>query len=357
MGQPLPGGRDSRGTIRSGMPSAERVNWAKFRVLAVAVAALLILGTISYLLTGGTLLQPKATLYLYLDDATGLQRGSPVRVDGIGVGKVDLVELSGSADPQRVVRVSMKVERDRLASITEDSTAQLTSDTPIGDKFVDITSGTSAQRLVPGAEIRYKGSPELMKSIDLTQFEKQVRSVEKLLDDIEQGRTPLGQFVAGDQFYNELRDKIKGLQDKIHAAGQATSAVGQALTTDAPYRRVMASLQELDQGLAKLQSGQTGLGQMLRDTQQYESARAQIGDLRRSIGSIRNAEMMRSADAHEGWIKQVNTIMQTVEEFNASPLLTSSAAYDNFNGMAKELQGSLKEFRENPRKFLRVKIF
>jgi len=62
------------------MPSAKLVNWAKFRVLAVAVAAMLILGTISYLLTGGSVLEPKITLYLYMDDATGLAPGSPVRV-------------------------------------------------------------------------------------------------------------------------------------------------------------------------------------------------------------------------------------------------------------------------------------
>jgi phospholipid/cholesterol/gamma-HCH transport system substrate-binding protein len=338
------------------MPSAERVSWARFRVLAVAAAALLILGTISYLLTGGSVLEPKSTIYLYLDDATGLERGSPVRVDGISVGKVNRVELSGSSDPLRVVRVSMQVESDRLASITTDSTAQLTSDTPIGDKYVDVTSGVSAQRLQSGGEIRYKGTPELMKSIDLAQFEKQVRSVEKLLDDIEQARSPLGQFIAGDRFYNQLRDKIKSLQDKMQAAAAATSAIGQALTSDVPYRKIVGSLQDLDQSLAKLQSGQGGLGQTLRDSQQWEQARTQVTDLRNSIASMRKMEWMNSDAAYQGWIRQTRTIMQSVEAFNSSPMLTSSAVYDNFNGMAKEVQGSMKEFRENPKKFLRVRF-
>ena len=136
------------------MPSARQVNWAKFRVLAVSVAALLILGTISYLLTGGSFLQPQTTLYLYLDDATGLAPGSPVRVDGIGVGKVAVVELSGSSKPDRVVRVSINVERARLTSITSDSTAQITSEV-LGDKFVDITSGVSPQQ-----KHRYRAIPK-----------------------------------------------------------------------------------------------------------------------------------------------------------------------------------------------------
>jgi phospholipid/cholesterol/gamma-HCH transport system substrate-binding protein len=339
------------------MPSKQYVNWAKFRVLAVTMAAASILGTISYLLTGGTVLEPKTTLYLYLDDATGLSKGSPVRVDGIGVGKVDVVELSGSSDPQRVVRVSMKVDRDRLDSITTDSTAQPSSDTMIGDKFVDVTSGVNPQHLAPGGEIKYKGSTELMKSIDLSQFQQQVRVIEKLLDDIESKRTPLGQFIAGDELYNQLRDKIQALQNSVHAAADTTSAVGQAIYTDAMYRQIAEPIRKLDESLAKLQSGQGSLGQMLRDNQQYDQARAQVADLRKSIGSAMSAEMMNSDRAYNDWTKQVQGLIQTVDSFNASPLLTTSAVYDNFNGMAKELQGSVKDFRENPRKYMRLKVF
>src|SRR4051794_13986526 len=132
------------------MPSAEQVNWAKFRSSAVILAALLILGTLAYLLTGGTILESKVQIYLYLPDATGIAPGSPVRVDGIQVGKVRLVELSGSNEPNRVVKVTMTVDVDRLTSITNDSTAETTSDTLIGDKFVDVTSGTGEKHLMPG---------------------------------------------------------------------------------------------------------------------------------------------------------------------------------------------------------------
>jgi phospholipid/cholesterol/gamma-HCH transport system substrate-binding protein len=87
------------------MPSAQQVTWAKFRAATVILVALLILGTLAYLLTGGTILEPKTQIYLYLPDANGVAPGSPVRVDGIGIGKVILVELSGSNEPNHVVKV------------------------------------------------------------------------------------------------------------------------------------------------------------------------------------------------------------------------------------------------------------
>src|SRR5271157_957341 len=152
------------------MPSTSHVRWAKFRVFTVTVAAVVILSILAYLLTGGTLLSQRATMYLYIPDATGLGPGAPVRVDGIGVGKVRSVALSGSSEPNRVVRVTMTVERGRLASIPDDSTAQIASETMIGDQFVDISSGTSRHFVSAGGEIPFKGSPELLKTLDLGQF-------------------------------------------------------------------------------------------------------------------------------------------------------------------------------------------
>src|ERR1039457_2802456 len=161
------------------MPSPQQVNWAKFRASAVILAGLLILGAVAFLLTGGTLLEPKVQIYLYLPDATGVEPGSPVRVDGIGVGKVRLVELSGSNEPNRVVKVTMTIERDRLPSITDDSTAETTSDTIIGDKFIDVTSGTGARHLAGGDELRYKSSGNLMQRLDIAQFQQQMHRSEE----------------------------------------------------------------------------------------------------------------------------------------------------------------------------------
>jgi hypothetical protein len=46
-----------------------------------------------------------------------------------------------------------------------------------------------------------------------------------------------------------------------------------------------------------------------------------------------------------------------VDEFNASPMMITSTVYENLNGAVKEIQQEAKEFRENPRKFLRLKVF
>src|SRR5271157_2775482 len=113
------------------MPSARRdrlVSWAKFRVTVVSCVAVLILCTLLYLLSGSTLLHEQTNIYVYIPDATGIAADSPVQVNGILVGKVKAVQLTGSNDPNRIVRVTLDVLRSRLDSITDDSYAQIDSD-------------------------------------------------------------------------------------------------------------------------------------------------------------------------------------------------------------------------------------
>ena len=324
---------------------------------AVSLVGAIILSVLLYLLTGGTLLEQKARLYVFLPDATGLQRGSPVRVDGIGVGKVASIDLSGSANPARVVRVTMTVERDRLPRIPADSWSQLTSETLIGDKYVDITSGTSPAPVRGGAEIPYREPTAMMKRVDLRDFEKQLRAMDAVLSDIEQGRSLVGQFVLGDQFYTDLRRQLGGIEAAVKTVSDATGMVGGALYTDQIYRQIGEPFRDLDQTLARIQSGQGAAGRFFRDDAQYRQALAAMRDLRRSIGDLHSSEFMQSDRAYASWNVEIESLIRRVDDMNASPLLSNSMVYDNLNGFAREVRDSLKDFRENPKKYLRLKLF
>jgi phospholipid/cholesterol/gamma-HCH transport system substrate-binding protein len=322
-----------------------------------AAVGLTILSTLVILLSGGTFFEAKSVLYLYVPDATGLAQSSPVRVDGIDVGKVDRVELSGSSEPNRVVRVTMLVARALLSSITVDSTAQAAADTLVGDKFIQISTGKSPDRVQPGAELRYKGAADLMTSLDLSQFRKSIDQMDALLTDIENGRSQLGQFIMTDEMYRSLLHRVAELETGIREAASTTTAVGHELYTDTLYQQISGTIRRLDDTLARLQSGQGPLGQLLRDTGQHEQLTAQMVSLRKTVADLRKSEMITSTASYEAWNKTVVGLIRQVDAFSVSPAMASSEVYDNLVGMAKELQGTAKEFRTDPRKFLRMKFF
>jgi phospholipid/cholesterol/gamma-HCH transport system substrate-binding protein len=325
--------------------------------VVTAAASLLILATLVVLLTGGTLFQKQARIYVYLPDGTGVSQGSPVRVDGIQVGKVESVAISASGEPTRVVKVAMKVERGLLDTITVDSTAQPAADTLVGDKYIQITTGKRPERVQPEAEIPYKGSGDLMTSLDLSQFRKSIDQMDTILTDIENVRNPVGEFVMTETMYRKLLSRVGELEAGLHAATSTTSALGRELYTDTLYRQVSEPIARIDDTLARLQSGQGSAGQFLRDNAQYDQLHTQIVSLRKTIADLGGSAFLTSAASYQQWNQNLSTLIRQVDEFTVSPMISRTDVYEGLAGMAKEMERSMREIRQDPRKFLRVKVF
>jgi phospholipid/cholesterol/gamma-HCH transport system substrate-binding protein len=278
-------------------------------------------------------------------------------VDGIGVGKVGAVEFSGSREPARVVRVILSLQRDRLATLPSDSVAQISSDSLIGDKFVDIASGNSPKPIAPEGELIYKDQPELLKSLDLTQFTQELRLVDATLTDIEQGRSEFGKFFQGSEFYNNLQRRMLELQKGIKAAVSTSGAVGSLLSTDQLHRKISDLLVSLDQTVANLQAGQGTAGQLLHDSAQYDQMLSQAQSFRHALEALRGSDLMQSDAAYAGVNQWLAAAIGSVDEMNRRPELTTTEVYDNFNGSLQELRDTVRDFRENPKKYMRLKVF
>ena len=339
------------------MPSARRVSWAKFRVAVVGAVAALIFLTLAYLMTGGSVFQEESTIYLYVPDATGLAVKSPVRVDGIDVGEVSAVEFARAGNPNRVVRLGLRIERGRLESMTPDSYAEIGSDGIIGDQFVDVTSGTAEGHLQPGGELRFKPPSDIMKTVDIPQLEKQLRAVDAVLSDIERGRSELGQFIQGDQMYGDVLRRVEQIERAVRTAVSTTTSLGDALYTDRLYRQIRDPIEKLDRQLAVLQSGQGSGGALLRDNAEYESLMSTVRGLRESIQGVRESSFMASDELYVSWNRNVAALIQTVDHFNAEPTMETTSVYESLNGMAEEWRKTLADFREHPQKYLRLKMY
>lgn len=323
----------------------------------VAVGAVAILGVLVYLLTGGTLLVEKATLYLYIPDATGVGQGTAVRVNGIAVGKVDQVKLSGSNQPDRTIVLTMNVERPFLPDIPVDSTAQISAEGVTGDKYVDITQGRNPARIRSGGTVAYKAAPELTKTLDLQQFAQRLRSVDDTITDIEQGKGFIGQFVTGTDMYEQTRNALVDIERQFQKAVSISSSGGHILRTDELYQRIEDPLVDLDQKLERIQTGQGQMGRLLRDDRQYVQLRDQAGRLRKMIADYRAQPFFTSDELYVSWTRGVGTVIQRVDRINTSPLMSNSMAYDNLTGFLHELRTTIHDFQNNPQKYMHLKVF
>jgi phospholipid/cholesterol/gamma-HCH transport system substrate-binding protein len=338
------------------MPSARQIQWAKLRVGVAITAALAIISVLFYLLTGGALLTPKVALYTYVNDATGLAPESAVQVQGVDVGTVSDVALSGSNLPNRVIRVNMTVEREHLHDIPADSFVQLNSDL-VGNRFVQITRGMSPTEIRPNSEITFKPQVELLKTLDMQQFADQLRIVDAQLTDIEQGRNRVGQFVLGRDVYDNLVKQFAGLERDFQAAIAPDTDLGAVVYTDQMYRQIREPVLRIDQALARLQAGQGQLGQLLREDTQYEQMRNQIASLRRQVTDIENSPFLQSDEQYVAWSRAVRSMIEQVDQITAGEMFSSTATYDNLAGAVGEMRDTIHDLRQNPQKYLRIKVF
>ena len=138
------------------MPEPAKVRWSTLKVGIVGVAAFAILFVLVFLLTSSQgLFTHYATLRTYMDDASGLPAGAVVRLNGIGVGYLAGLQLTNwPRDPKRTVAFMMKVKSSYLPQIPLDSHVSVVSANLLGDKFLDITKGTSPQHVQDGAELQ-----------------------------------------------------------------------------------------------------------------------------------------------------------------------------------------------------------
>jgi len=132
-----------------------KVRWSQLKVGVVGLTAFLILSLLIFLLTSSkNPFQRKATLHVFLDDASGITDSTPVRLNGITIGSVDKVNLSNSADPKRTVEFELQVQEGYLPEIPVDSVAGITASNLLGDKFINITKGRDKRHVQDGGEIR-----------------------------------------------------------------------------------------------------------------------------------------------------------------------------------------------------------
>jgi phospholipid/cholesterol/gamma-HCH transport system substrate-binding protein len=334
-----------------------RAHWARIRVFFTLVVALSILFTLMYLLTGGGLLKAKVSLYTYFEDSGGMDKDAVVLYNGVKIGKVTAVQLSHLNDPQRAVVVRMNIERGFLNQIPSDSKSEIVTENFLGDKFIQINRGQSPTPIQENAELGHKPATNVYIRIDLATFAAQLRTIDATLKDIQEGKGDIGQFVMNDQLYKNLLNGVTLIAKNIESAAGSKTTLGNLLYGKDLYENTSQTFRTLDATLAEIQSGRGAAGKLVRDPTQYEDARKQVAQIRAQMQQIRDTEFMKSDALYQSWNQNLAALSRSVDSFNGGEWMSSVQTYESLLGMTQSLGSTIKDFRTNPKKYLRLKIF
>jgi phospholipid/cholesterol/gamma-HCH transport system substrate-binding protein len=310
-------------------------------------------------------------LRTFMSDASGLQDGTPVRLNGITVGYLDRLRLTNSSDPHRVVEFEMQIQEKYLNEIPTDSVAGIAASNLVGDKFINITKGQLADRVRPGDELRSMQTqdiPELMAGMAnlLTSFQVIVKRVDTMLVGVEQGKGTLGKFLNDPSLYNQTVGIAAEAQQLLTDARKGGGTLSKLLYDPSLYNDLQSPIKRVNAILGELQSGKGTAGKLMRDGALYDEAtgigkqiRDLLADLQAGKGTagklIEDDQISRRLtaliDKLNGTIDRINSGQGTAGQFLENPQL-----YEAVTGATREFQGLAKDIRTNPKKFLRIKL-
>lgn len=354
------------------MPSAKKIQWAQLRVGIMAIVAMAILSVLVFLLTGTKgFFVSKAKLHTYMDDSAALAVGAPVRLNGIIIGDVANVGLSGDKKPRRVVRIDMSVDAGMLRSIPVDSEAAISAENVLGTKFINIKMGQAAETVQDGSELPSK---------DVSEFEEVVQSgydvmvaarsllkrIDGVVSDVESGRGTIGKLIYDEEFYNRLTGTLAETEKVTKAISSGQGTVGRLLYDEGLYNEVRSTVHRLDEVVRNIEEGQGTAGKFIKDPALYDEARQTVAELRRVVedlnaGKGTAGKLLKDEELHNQIRATLAKIDESIDKINTGQgtlgqLMVNPNLYESLNGVSQELEGLLKDFRTNPKKFLRIKL-
>jgi phospholipid/cholesterol/gamma-HCH transport system substrate-binding protein len=354
------------------MAIENRATWARLKVGILAIFAMIILAVLIFLITGQTnIFEHQVMIYTYMADAAALTTGAPVNLDGIPIGKVSTIRLSGSKDPMRLVRIDMELPAHTLRDIPSDSLASISSANVLGTKYINIKSGKSTMTVGPDQEIPSVNTGQIQDLVEqgfgvMNSLQDTVQRVDKIVGLVENGQGSIGKLLVDETLYNNLLAilaQVKALADTLNSD---KGTLGILLNNHELYDNFVATLNRADTMLQQLQAGQGTAGKFLKDPAVYNEIQDTVKGVHLLVDNLNAGkgtagQLLTSEDLSNQLKATVAKIDSIIDKVNSGQgtigqLLVNQQLYDNLNGATRQMHLLMQDFRANPKKFLRIKL-
>jgi phospholipid/cholesterol/gamma-HCH transport system substrate-binding protein len=361
----------------------KKTTLSELRVGILAVATIIILIVFILSVTGDiSIFRSTRTYTTRYNAAEGLKEGDEVRLGGKRVGQVSKVDFGPipltKDDKPIVVTITVNAE-DVDDRIRADSETVLGQQGFLGDRVIDITPGTRAADPLPdGAEIPsapvaglaavFQGASDI-----LIQFNVVGKQLQELVDNINKGEGTIGKLLHDDALYVNLNRTVIEGQALLKRVQGGQGTIAKFLNDPTLYNDIRGATNELQAIAADLRSGKGTAGKLLRDEQLYTRLNDAVGKAsttlekfdritadieagRGTLGKFVKDEKLH--DEVQATVASLRSITERLDkgEGTAGKFLHDDKLYNSVNQMSSEVVKLLYDFRQNPRKYLSIRV-
>jgi len=382
-----------------------------FSKLRVGIFVLLGLAVLGFLILNSSgefnPFEKKMHLKARFAAADGLREGAEVQLAGVRIGKVEKVEFLPPNSPEdfkveAIMAVDAELNGEPISErIRTDSNAQLVATSLLAnDKTINISPGTAKGSPVGENAVLDSGVAISINQLTQTgndllqQINKLSIPANEILNRANRGEGTLGQILNDESLYRNLDATVNEMQATLDKVNRGQGTAGRLVNDPRLYDSLNRSVAQLEQITTDIKAGRGSAGKFVTDDALYNETRAAIIDLRTSaakINSIADDFKLISADLSAGrgsfgkLLKDeqlYNDARDTLAKFNSTAtkidsiltdakagkgtlgkLVTDETLFNNinqtasnFNQLSSEGTKLIYDFRQNPKKYLRIKL-
>ena len=351
----------------------KQLTWTELRVGLFVLAGMLVLAVgIIYVTGTGGILSPKYRLRTYLPEVEGLNIGAPVRLDGVEIGNVDVIRMNPKpADRSQNIEIIMRIDRRYQNEVRTDSRANLITEGLLGNRYVGIERGFVGNPLPPDAIIPGKQEASakqiVERGLELTQnLNALAETAREIIEAVQRGRGTLGKLLTDEEAWNRLNASLGDLRAMTASLRAGEGSIGKLMNSDEMYKRLDAAIAEVNSLVADVKAQKGSLGKFIYDPTLYDNAKqfvergnsvlADVREGRGTLGKLATDDVLynnlrdSSANVRDAAAK-LNSTTGTAGKIFSDPQL-----YDNLTGVTGDLRLLIGESRQDPKKFLRIKL-
>lgn len=278
---------------------------------------------------GASFLERRSLLHTRFHNVSGLSQGSPVWFRGLEVGSVKTIQIKNEGDSS-YVEIGMSVHKENLVSMHSNSKARIEAINFFGEKYVDITPGTSGSpHLTEGAMLQSDEAPELADLMasgkaTLANVDQLTKDLAVVTTRLREGQGSLGLMINDRRLYDDLHrmtGEISSLSHELNGSQKRTSDALNAMAV------------QIDTLVARMNRGQGTLGLLAQDPRLYESLN----------GSASGADTLLG--------------MVAAGQGTAGRVFHDDKLYDELAGSLARLNALLLDIQNNPKKYFKFSVF
>ena len=356
------------------MPSQQQLKWSQLRVGITVIVASLVLALLLFLMSGtGGYFSKRITLVSYFDNAEGLRVGAPVRLSGVDIGNVAKILVVPDRDKQLTpVEIVMKVSTKYSFNLRRDTLASLETAGVLGETFMDMDSSqaigppardgdTLPTRVHPDFNEVVRSSQSTLQNMDAL-----LKRADRILAFAESGKGSLGKLIYDPTLYDRLSQTVAELKTVVDEIAKGQGSLGQLINSNDAYAKFLGTLDKMNAVVDDLQQGKGTAGKFLKDPTLYNNANDTVANLKKvsedlNAGKGTAGRLLKDEELGKKIDTTMTKLAALTSEIDAGhgtmgKLFKDDTLYNNLNHTLEETQGLIKAIRENPKKYLSIKL-